>query len=65
MKNFYLLLSVIGLLTFSNKTQAANDSIYEKRRNAYIDTALAEVEEESNSFSKVNLNKNQLIIIIK
>ena len=47
MKKFYLLLSIIGLLTFSNKTQAANDSIYEKRRNAYIDTALAHPNNQS------------------
>ena len=41
MKKIYLLLSVICLLILSNEIKAANDTIYEKRRNAYIDTALA------------------------
>src|ERR1017187_8496154 len=41
MKKYYLLISSFMLLMFCNNTLVANDSIYEQRRLAYIDTALA------------------------
>jgi len=40
MKKYYLLISVL-ILTACNKSFAANDSIYEARRNAYVDSCLA------------------------
>src|ERR1700730_2228005 len=41
MKKHYLLILIIALSGFCNKTFAANDSIYEARRTAYIDNCLA------------------------
>ncbi len=41
MKNYYALFICIALSVFCTKTYAANDSIYEQRRNAYIDSCLA------------------------
>ena len=41
MKKHYLLLLIVAFSTFCDKTFAANDSIYEARRNAYIDSCLA------------------------
>ena len=41
MKKYYPLIFSLALLALSNKTFAANDSIYEARRLAYIDSSLA------------------------
>jgi Secretion system C-terminal sorting domain len=41
MKKRYPLLLVIALLMLCNKSFAANDSIYEARRNAYVDNCLS------------------------
>ena len=41
MKNYYRLVSCLALLAFCIQSFAANDSIYEERRTAYIDSCLA------------------------
>jgi len=41
MKNYCRLISCLALLVFCTRVFAANDSIYEQRRNAYVDSCLS------------------------
>ena len=41
MKNYYRFIACIALLAFCANAFAANDTVYEQRRNAYIDSSLA------------------------